>query len=91
MVTAEQAATFMRNNDTAHEGGIYKEITPLWDLSPSELLTFADNDLARGSDRYALVNALSNAKRALHCQVDSILYSLGLLNISPNSIFFKQA
>ena len=47
-----------------------------FDLNPSDFLSFADADLAESNQR-ALVNALSNAKRAIDCQVDKVFCCFG--------------
>jgi hypothetical protein len=41
-------------------------------VQPERFLSFAEKDLKRSSDRN-LVNALSNIKRAIDCQMDSLL------------------
>lgn len=46
-------------------------------IRPGEYLQFAAADLENGTV-HGLVNALSNAKRAIDCQVTSILHGLGL-------------
>jgi len=45
-------------------------------LDPKDFLTFAKKDFF-AADTRGLVNALSNAKRAIDCQTDSILIALG--------------
>lgn len=47
-----------------------------FELSPNHFLRFAKSDLNLKTKR-STVNALSNAKRAIECQVDEILYVLG--------------
>lgn len=42
------------------------------DVQPFEFLSFAENDLVTG-DKQGLVNALSNAKRAIDAEVDKVL------------------
>lgn len=49
-------------------------VTP---ITPSEYLRYAEDDLLVGRS-HGLVNALSNAKRAIDCQVTNILQGLGL-------------
>ncbi|MCK4402224.1 MAG: hypothetical protein KAV98_00395 [Dehalococcoidia bacterium] len=44
----------------------------LYDIAPWEFLSFARQDLEEKSER-GVVNALSNAKRAIECRVDEIL------------------
>jgi len=50
-------------------------------IKPSEFLKFAETDL---NNKYAhrLVNSLSNIKRAIDCQLDSLLYGFGLFEKS---------
>lgn len=48
-----------------------------FDLLPNEYLQFAEEDLEQYEKR-SLVNALSNAKRSLDCQIESLLYILCL-------------
>ena len=52
-----------------------------WDIRPSEYVHFTQKD-AEGSDKRSIVNALSNAKRALECQIDSLMLALGLESIA---------
>ncbi len=46
-------------------------------MEPEDFITFAKADFFN-ADRKGLVNALSNAKRAVDCQVDSFLVAIGL-------------
>jgi hypothetical protein len=46
-------------------------------ITPAEYLEFAEKDLRRGGPR-GLVNALSNSKRAIDCQIANLLMSVGL-------------
>src|SRR5688572_20286277 len=46
------------------------------DIEPRDFLELAEEDLERGRDA-ALLNAITNAKRAIHCQVDYVLACLG--------------
>lgn len=50
-----------------------------FEITSDEFLKFAETDLANGDNR-GLVNALSNAKRAIDCQVDKVLGCFGLLS-----------
>jgi len=50
-------------------------------LKPTEYLNFARCDIIKGDTR-ALVNALSNIKRAIDCQLDILLEMYGLLRLS---------
>jgi hypothetical protein len=46
-------------------------------ISPSKFLKYAEYDLAAKYD-HCLVNSLSNTKRAIDCQLDSLLIAFGL-------------
>jgi hypothetical protein len=46
-------------------------------INPEQFIEFAKADFQTGDTR-GLVNALSNAKRAIDCQADSFLFSIGL-------------
>jgi len=48
-----------------------------FDISPKDFLRYAKEDL-NGSEGRNTINALSNAKRAIDCQIDDILLNLGL-------------
>ncbi len=52
---------------------MYEDVEVRFDVTPHDYLEFAEEDL-KGSDRRNLINALSNAKRALDCQIESLLY-----------------
>ncbi len=48
-----------------------------FDIIAEEFLEFAERDILN-IGKYGLVNALSNAKRAIDCQVDKVLCCFGL-------------
>ncbi|MFT3663949.1 hypothetical protein [Piscinibacter sp.] len=54
--------------------GIIKYTTP---ITPLQYLEFAEKDLRLGGSR-GLVNALTNAKRAIDCEISTLLACLGL-------------
>jgi hypothetical protein len=68
---------FIGDPKTLYMGGGSEEVDLPGDLSAARYLQFARSDLRQGWTR-GRVNALGNAKRALHCQVDSVLYCVGL-------------
>jgi hypothetical protein len=70
---------FLDDPRTIYDGGSSGQIALPWDLSAEKYLGFARTDFRQRSAR-GFVNALGNAKRALHCQVDSVLYSTGFWN-----------
>ncbi|WP_144820886.1 hypothetical protein [Marinobacter piscensis] len=50
-------------------------------VSSKEYLEFSEKDLL-GKEKRNLVNALSNAKRALDCRIEEILYCIGMRAVS---------
>jgi hypothetical protein len=58
------------------EGCIDVEIN--FQLSPKDYIKFAEQDLET-SDNRGIINAISNAKRAIDCRTDIIIKTLGLL------------
>jgi hypothetical protein len=50
-----------------------------FDFQANEFIQFAETDLEQGTEQ-GLVNALSNAKRAIDCQIDTVLGCFGLLS-----------
>ena len=53
-------------------------------ISPRMLFEFAQLDLNLKPKAHAMINALSNAKRALHFQIDIITKSLGIMKLPHN-------
>jgi hypothetical protein len=53
-----------------------------FELTARDFLRFAETDLNDSLCKHHLVNALSNIKRAIHCQLDSLLFGFGLLDMS---------
>jgi len=56
-----------------------------FEISPKDFLRYSKEDLNSGNDR-GIINALSNAKRAIDCLIDDILsyYGVDYLNISKS-------
>lgn len=62
------------NKDSLYVGSCsYEDVEVEFDVTPHEYLDFMEDDL-KNSDRRNLINALSNAKRALDSQIESLLY-----------------
>lgn len=57
-------------------------------ISPDEFISFAKIDLLQ-PDKHGLVNALSNAKRAIACQTDTILNSLVGIELKRLNLPYK--
>lgn len=56
-------------------------IEPPFDISPKNFLKYAEYDLNNEYEHH-LINSLSNIKRAIDCQFDSLFYGFGLLKKS---------
>jgi len=54
-----------------------EDVKTPFEIKPKEFLSFAEYDL-NNNYGHNLVNALSNIKRAIDCQLDSLLFSFGL-------------
>ena len=46
-------------------------------INPHDFISFAERDIAGTDETQALVNCLTNAKRAIDAQVDGVLSALG--------------
>lgn len=58
------------------------------DPAPSDYLKFADEDLAGGDCMRRRINALSNAKRALHLEIELLTNALGFAASKPKKSNF---
>jgi hypothetical protein len=73
-------------------GTLYYE----FDMSARNFLKFAKQDLQEEGTK-GLINALSNSKRAIDCQIDQTLHSLGVdysklpKSLEPVAAYFKDA
>ena len=56
-------------------------IQPPFDITPKDFLKYAEYDL-NNEYTHHLINSLSNIKRAIDCQLDSLLYGFGLFEKS---------
>lgn len=64
----------MLNRQSLYLGSCgYEDVELEFDVTPHDYLEFMEEDL-KGGGRRNLINALSNAKRALDCQIESLLY-----------------
>lgn len=59
-------------------------------LTPSDYLAFAENDLEEGATQRRLINAISNAKRALHLEVETMCKAFGLEALKKKARNFPQ-
>ncbi len=61
------------------------DVHDVTELPPEEYLKFAREDILSDSSR-GLINSVTNAKRAIDCQIDNFIYLLGYLNKDFNLI-----
>ena len=60
----------LQADDIGHDSSFGSDIIiPVYDISPEEFLAFAENAISSGT-KEGLVNATSNLKRALDCEMD---------------------
>lgn len=59
------------------DGWGIEEIETNFDIKPNDFLNFARQDLKANYEHH-LINSLTNVKRAIDCQIDSIFIALGL-------------
>jgi hypothetical protein len=67
---------FLNSRSTTPDSSGWGPVELPWALLAEDYLGFARTDLRQGSTRGS-VNALGNAKRALHCRIDSVLFTTG--------------
>jgi hypothetical protein len=71
---------FIKDPDTSFE--VDRDFLRLpWDLTAIDYIRFAQQDI-EGADKRSTVNALSNAKRAMECQLDSLMLAFGLESVA---------
>ena len=75
MTTNELISVIEKGAEVIDE--MYDSVSLPWQIHPTEYLHFALSDIGNQGQR-GVVNALSNAKRALECQIDSLLLAFGL-------------
>jgi hypothetical protein len=79
---------FKASGKDENRGSIIDSWTPgsietPFDIKPEEFLAFAEVDL-KIDDNHHLINCLSNIKRAIECQIDSLLIGFGLFEKAKN-------
>ncbi|TGU85078.1 hypothetical protein EN829_062855, partial [Mesorhizobium sp. M00.F.Ca.ET.186.01.1.1] len=60
----------------------HEEVRIPFEVTSLEYLSFAEYDLKFGVEKHKLINALSNAKRSLDCQIDSLFVAFGLYDLA---------
>ncbi len=84
--------SFMNTSEVSDNVNTYmfENIETNFEISPSEFLKFADCDLTAQYDHH-LINCLSNTKRAIDSQLDSLLIGVGVSERSKNGIFLIKS
>ena len=75
--------SFLQHPKTTWSSRGHTTIETEFDIKPNDFLRFAELDLAAGYE-HSLVNALSNAKRALDSQIDTLLIGFGFYSEAKN-------
>jgi len=57
--------------------GGYMDLNNEFEINPKDFYRYAKEDLYSATDR-GVINAISNAKRAIDCQIDEVLFTLGI-------------
>ncbi|MGB9939233.1 hypothetical protein [Methanosarcina sp.] len=74
----ESLNSFLENGEEdGISGFIFETVETDFDITPNEFLNFAKHDFTAKYDHH-LVNSLSNVKRAIDSQLDSLLFGFGL-------------
>ena len=86
MKNLEKIISFLKDPNTYWSSKGNLVIENDFEIKPQDFLNYAEKDL---QDTYShnLINTLSNAKRALDCQVDILLIAFGYYNISKNKFW----
>ncbi len=81
-----QVVEFLGKDDAHWSSSSSMDVELPFDILPSEYLCFVEDDLKK-LDKRNLVNALSNAKRSLDCQIEALLYAFCLRKYANNKKF----
>lgn len=69
--------SFLQQPDLTYEEDLRDSVKLPWEITPYEYVQFAQLDID-GTDKRSTINALSNAKRGLECQIDSLMLAFGM-------------
>lgn len=87
-LSLESVKEFLSNFDDLILGSTScTDVETSFQIKPRQFLRFAEQDL-NGAYEHHLINALSNVKRAIDCQVDSLLVGFGLFEESGKRFDF---
>lgn len=77
---------FLNKPETQWTSRGHIKIENQYEIKPQDFLTYAESDLTSNYS-HNLINSLSNAKRALDCQVDILLMAFGFYKISKEKMW----
>ena len=77
----QAVVSFLQQPDLVFDEGMRDTVNLPWEISPYEYIQFAQKDI-EGTDKRSIINALSNAKRGLECQLDSLMLAFNLENVA---------
>lgn len=84
--TIQEILDFIEDLSTERTGWGNDVIDTSFDTLPGEYISFAEFDI-ESEFKHKYINALSNAKRALDCQADRLLKSIGYYRISKKKFW----
>lgn len=86
METIENIISFLNKPDCYWSSRGHIKIENEFEIKPQDFLSYAEKDL-ESDYSHNLINSLSNAKRALDCQVDILLIAFGYYSISKKKMW----
>ncbi len=73
----ENTLDFINNVDSHVCSASWEKLETPFEVKPEDFLRFAESDLNSNKEG-ELVNCLSNVKRAMDCQLDSLFFAFGV-------------
>ena len=78
-LSIEELRTYVDDSSTERDGANFcNDVEIPFQISSKDFLKYAEYDLNTKYEHH-IINALSNIKRAIDCQIDSLLFAFGLL------------
>lgn len=86
MIEIGDIILFIEKEDTFWSSRGHTQIDNEFEIQPQDFLNYAEKDL-ESNYSHNLINCLSNAKRALDCQVDTLLIAFGYYSNSKKKMW----
>src|SRR6478735_10963191 len=80
-MSIEEIVRYLEHEEANWESRGQTQIKHNFEIKPQDFLSYAEKDLASDYE-HNLINSLSNAKRALDCQIDILLIAFGFYTTS---------